>query len=54
MILNSTNQYLLKNAGNCDPKLETQRTAEWFNARKGKSMEGIRLQKLLDGMGKRP
>ena len=52
MILNSTNQYLLK-TGNCDPKFETQRTAEWFNARKGKSMKAIMTAKALGWFGKK-
>ena len=53
MILNSTNQYLLKNSGNCDPKFETQRTAEQFHARKGKSMEAIMAAKARGWYGKK-
>ena len=40
-------------SSNCDPKFETQRTAEWFNARKGKSMEAIMTAKALGWYGKK-
>ena len=42
-----------ENSGNCDPKFETQRTAQWFNARKGKSMKAIMTAKALGWFGKK-
>ena len=42
-----------ENSGNCDPKFETQRTAEWFNTRKGKSMKAIMTAKALGWFGKK-
>ena len=42
-----------ENSSNCDPKFETQRTAEWFNARKGKLMKAIMTAKALRWYGKK-
>ena len=42
-----------ENSGNCDPKFETQRTAQWFNARNGKSMKAIMTAKALGWFGEK-